>query len=499
MKAQARILRIDLADNVAVALETIEAGQTISVSAGTLPVLEKIPAGHKIALAPIDRGKAVVKYGHAIGLALAAIKPGQWVHSHNLKTALSGQQQYQYAPLAPAPKPSGSARTFMGFKRSDGSVGIRNEIWIIPTVGCINPAAEEIARNAALRFADRRIDGIFCYPHPYGCSQLGGDLRATQKILAALAKHPNAGGVVILGLGCENNHLDTFRSVLGNDDPDRVRFLNMQDAEDEIEESIRVIDRLVEGAEHQHRQEVPLSDLVLGLKCGGSDGYSGISANPLLGEVTDRVTGAGATALLTEVPEMFGAETILMARAVDETVFRQTVALINGFKAYFQRYGQPVYENPSPGNMEGGITTLEEKSLGCIRKGGRAPVCAVIGYGDRAIAPGLNLLNGPGNDMVSTTAIAAAGAQMVLFTTGRGTPLGGPVPTLKVASNSSLARRKPGWIDFDAGRLLEGAGMDDLAEELLDEILKIASGDQRTLNETKNYRQIAIFKDGVTL
>lgn len=499
MKAQARILRIDPADNVAIALETIEAGQRITVMERDLAILEKIPAGHKIALTPISQGTSVIKYGHPIGLTLSSIKPGQWVHCHNLKTALSGQQQYRYKSFAMTPKPSEQAGTFMGFKRPDGSVGIRNEIWIIPTVGCINPAAEDIARHAALQFANRNIDGVYCYPHPYGCSQLGGDLEATQKILAALARHPNASGVLILGLGCENNHLGAFRRVLGGDDEDRVCFLNMQDVEDEIEASLSLIEHLVAAAENQQRQAIPLSKLVLGLKCGGSDGYSGITANPLLGEVTDRVTSAGGTALLTEVPEMFGAETILMARAVDEMVFQQTVDLINNFKAYFQRYRQRIYENPSPGNMEGGITTLEEKSLGCIRKGGHAPVSAVIGYGDRATTPGLNLLNGPGNDMVSTTAMSAAGAQMVLFTTGRGTPLGGPVPTLKVASNSSLARRKRGWIDFNAGRLLEGACLDDLADELLAEILKIASGYQRTQNETKNYRQIAIFKDGVTL
>jgi altronate hydrolase len=502
MKAQAQILRIDPADNVAVALEVLVAGQQITVAQRDLTVVEEIPAGHKIALTSIIQGAPVIKYGHPIGLARSTIDPGRWVHSHNLETALSGRQQYTYKSSAETSRLSGrilKADPFLGFKRPDGSVGIRNEIWIIPTVGCINPVAENIARRAAEQFADRNIDGIYCYSHPYGCSQLGGDLKATQKILAALAGHPNAGGVLILGLGCENNHLDVFRGVMGDYDRDRVCFLNMQDAEDEIGDSLNLIGRLVGRAEHHQRQEVPLSGLVLGLKCGGSDGYSGITANPLLGEVTDRVTSAGGTALLTEVPEMFGAETILMARAMDEKIFGQTEDLINNFKAYFQRYNQPVYKNPSPGNMEGGITTLEEKSLGCIRKGGQAPVSAVIGYGDRATSAGLNLLNGPGNDMVSTTALAAAGAQMVLFTTGRGTPLGGPVPTLKVASNSALAHRKRGWIDFDAGRLMHGAGMDELAEELLGDILDIASGRKRTHNEISNYRQITIFKDGVTL
>ncbi len=499
MADQAYILRIDTADNVAVALKPIASGRQIELDGDKLTAVEQIPAGHKIALTSIDQGSAVVKYGHSIGLASSPIKPGQWVHSHNLKTGLSGQVQYRYSPLPAKLENKANAKTFLGFQRADGRVGIRNEIWVIPTVGCINPVAEDLGRTANAQFADRQIDGVYCYPHPYGCSQLGGDLEATQKILAALTKHPNAGGVLVLGLGCENNHLEAFQKILSDYDSDRVRFLNMQDTEDEMADSLAVIAELVDAAEKQKRRPVPLSKLVLGLKCGGSDGYSGITANPLLGEVSDRVIGSGGTALLSEVPEMFGAETILMGRAASETVFDQTVSLINEFKAYFQRYGQPIYENPSPGNMDGGITTLEEKSLGCIRKGGQATVTAVIGYGERVDVTGLNLLNGPGNDMVSTTALAAAGAQMVLFTTGRGTPLGGPVPTVKVASNSSLAAKKRGWIDFNAGRLLEGCAMDVLADELLAHIIAIASGEKRTHNENKNYRQIAIFKDGVTL
>lgn len=495
----ASVLKIDNTDNVAVALRPIQAGQCIELAQGDLVAMETIPAGHKLALSAIAQGGAVIKYGYPIGQTTTPVSAGQWVHTHNLKTTLDAGVQYLYSPLSSTLKPLERETSFSGFPRSDGRVGIRNEIWLIPTVGCINPVVEDVARIASEQYANRLIDGIFGYVHPYGCSQLGGDLIQTQKILSSLVTHPNAGGVLVLGLGCENNNLGAFQKILGDFDSSRVRFINLQDTEDDIADSLALIAELVTRAEADQRQPAPISKLVLGLKCGGSDGYSGITANPLLGVMSDRVVRAGGTALLTEVPEMFGAETILMARAVDETIFGRIVRLVNEFKAYYQQHDQPVYENPSPGNLAGGITTLEEKSLGCIRKGGRAPVTAVLDYGSRQTRPGLNLLNGPGNDLVSTTALAAAGAQLVLFSTGRGTPFGGPVPTVKVASNSVLARKKSKWIDFNAGQLLEDMSMDVLSEMLWTQIIQIASGKSRTCNEIKNYRQIALFKKGVTL
>jgi altronate hydrolase len=359
--------------------------------------------------------------------------------------------------------------------------------------------AEALVRAAGAVFTGRNIDGVFHFPHPFGCSQLGGDLRNTQRILAGLVNHPNAGGVLVMGLGCENNHLDVFKTVLGTYDDRRVAFYNLQEAEDEIEQGLALLEKLIDRAEKEKRRTLPADKLVLGLKCGGSDAFSGITANPLLGEVADVLIQLGGSVILTEVPEMFGAETILMNRCVDVRVYEQNLAMVNNFKTYFLRHGQPVYENPSPGNKVGGITTLEEKSQGCIRKGGRSPVVDVRGYGEQIVTPGLNLLDGPGNDIISTTALTVAGAQLVLFTTGRGTPLGGPIPTLKVASNSTLALKKKHWIDFDAGRLLKGETMTRLGAELLELIGEVASGRTQCRNEIMASRQMAIFKNGVTL
>ncbi len=500
MNLEQKILQIDARDNVAVALAELQPGEDITPGGFRLAATGPIPAGHKIALKRIDRQTPVIKYGHAIGLALDTIAPGDWVHTHNLASALSGIQDYRYAPLpCQAPEPADADLDFQGYLRSDGRAGIRNEIWIIVTVGCCNPVAETLICEARARFAHRHLDGIFHFPHPFGCSQLGADLQNTQRILAGLVHHPNAGGVLVMGLGCENNHIDAFQAAIGDYDSRRVTFYNLQAAGDEIEQGLALLETLIDRAEKAQRRRLPADKLVLGLKCGGSDAFSGITANPLLGEVADSVIQLGGSAVLTEVPEMFGAETILMNRCANERVYAGVVATINDFKAYFLRHGQPVYENPSPGNKAGGITTLEEKSLGCIRKGGRNPVVDVRGYGGRIVTPGLNLLNGPGNDLVSTTALAAAGAQMVIFTTGRGTPLGGPVPTLKVASNSSLSSSKNHWIDFNAGRLLQGETMAGLRTELLQLIRDIASGRVRCRNEVMGARQIAIFKGGVTL
>ena len=386
---------------------------------------------------------------------------------------------------------------FMGYVREDGSVGIRNEIWIINTVGCVNKTAEMLAAKAQKEF-EGLTDGIFAFPHPYGCSQLGEDHANTQKILTGLVNHPNAAGVLVLGLGCENNNIPEFKKVLGEYNPQRVKFLVTQEVEDEIEEGLKLIKDLVEYAAKFKRQPCPVSKLVVGLKCGGSDAFSGITANPLVGTFSDRITSMGGVSLLTEVPEMFGAEHLLMARCKNKELFDKTVALINNFKEYYIRHNQVIYENPSPGNKKGGISTLEEKSLGCTQKGGRGCVAGVLDYGEKAVEPGLNLLKGPGNDIVACTALTASGAHMILFTTGRGTPLGAPVPTVKIATNTGLYKRKRNWVDFNAGELLQGVPMDKLSDDLFNYVLKVASG-EKTLNEKNNYREISIFKDGVTL
>ena len=471
------LIRLNALDNVAVLLTP----------------RENIPAGHKVALVPIAAGEKVIKYGNPIGVATKDIAPGEWVHSHNLKTALSGEKNYAYSPVPPRSFPPLTG-SFMGYERADGRVGIRNEIWVLPLVGCVNHTAQRIVEKA------NQLAGapVYAFPHPYGCSQLGEDHGRTRDLLCALARHPNAGGVLLLGLGCENNTMDAFMARLGPVDESRVKSLICQETEDEVSAALALIADLRRTLSADKRTPQPISKLVIGLKCGGSDGFSGITANPLLGAVSDGLCAAGGTALLTEVPEMFGAEELLMARCRDREVFEKTCDLINGFKKYYQDNHMPVYENPSPGNKAGGITTLEEKSLGCTQKGGLGPVEDVLPYATPVSRAGLNLVWGPGNDICAVTSLTAAGAQMILFTTGRGTPLGGPAPTLKIATNSALAQKKAGWIDFDAGQLLEGVSMEDARDRLWTLILDTAGG-KETKAERNGYREIAIFKSGVTL
>lgn len=484
------LFRVDPNDDVAVALRDLAAGEMHAVT-----IAEPIASGHKVALRPIAAGETVRKFGFPIGVALCDIVAGAHVHTHNLATALGERGDYAWEPGEGRASP-GSAGTggFLGYRRTDGRVGTRNEIWVIPTVGCVARTAEKIAALAAARHAGR-VDGVHAFGHPFGCSQLGDDLDGTRSMLAALASHPNAGGVLVLGLGCESNQLDQL--LHGVTEGANIRALGAQTAGDEIGEALALIDELVEVAGRARREPVPLSALVLGVKCGGSDGFSGLTANPLVGQMSDAVTTAGGTAILTEIPEIFGAEQLLMARAADREVFEGIGRLVNDFKLYFTRHGESVSENPSPGNKAGGITTLEEKSLGAVQKGGHAVVTDVIPYGARASRPGLTLLEAPGNDAVSSTALAAAGATVILFTTGRGTPMGFPVPTIKIASNSDLAHRKPGWIDFDAGRVLDD-GFGPVAESLLETIQAVASG-RETAAERNDEREIAIWKRGVTL
>ena len=483
------LFQIDPSDSVATALRDLEAGET----ALGITLTEPVAKGHKVAVKPVAAGEPVLKFGFPIGRASRDIAPGEHVHTHNVATALEASGSYAYHPT-PAPEQARSAVTFEGYRRADGRVGTRNEIWILPTVGCVARTAQKIAEKAAIKHAGK-VDGIHAFAHPFGCSQLGDDLNGTRQMLAGLASHPNAGGVLILGLGCESNQT---KNLLPDIAPSAtIRTLGAQMAGDEIEEGLALIDELVAIASRAERTQVPLSELVLGVKCGGSDGFSGLTANPLVGKMSDAVTAAGGTAILTEIPEIFGAEQLLMERASDEGVFSGIVALVNDFKAYFTRHGEPVSENPSPGNIAGGITTLEEKSLGAVQKGGHATVTDVLHYGERVRARGLTLLEAPGNDAVSSTALAAAGATAILFTTGRGTPLGFPVPTIKIASNSDLAARKPGWIDFDAGQVLDD-GMESAADALLARIAEIASG-KETAAERNGEREIAIWKRGVTL
>jgi altronate hydrolase len=499
-------VRIHEDDNVAVAIRPLAAGERVDVDGASVTVREPVAAGHKVALRALDAGESVVKYGFPIGAVTAPVPAGGWVHSHNLKTRLEGMHEYAYSPVAPQRTPQAAMPTFEGYRRADGRVGTRNEVWILNTVGCVNFVAEGIAKGANAMLASAAsggaepTDGVHAFGHPFGCSQLGDDLQHTQAVLAGLLRNPNAGGVLVLGLGCENNQMDALLARAGDVDRSRIRFFNSQDVMDERESGLAAVGELLERMKDDRRVTVPASELVIGHKCGGSDGFSGISANAVVGRVADRLSALSGGVLLTEVPEMFGAEQLLMNRATSEPVFEQLVAMINDFKAYFIRHGQSIYENPSPGNKAGGLTTLEEKSLGAIQKGGQAPVTRVLRYGEPARPGGLSLLEAPGNDGVSCTAMVASGATVLLFTTGRGTPLGFPVPTIKISSNSEIAAKKPHWIDFNAGALLDGTrDMDSLADELFAYVLDIASGRKRTNNETQGYREIAIWKDGVTL
>lgn len=496
---QATFLRINPADSVVVCLAEKKKGEIISVDGQEIVLNQDTPAGHKVLIKDVGEGENIIKYGYPIGHARQALKAGDWVNENNLKTNLSGTLEYKYQPVDEELSIPNEGRSFKGYKRANGEVGVRNEIWIVPTVGCVNGIAERLAAKLLQETGCKDIDSVYAWHHNFGCSQLSGDHENTRKVLRDICLHPNAGAVLVLSLGCENNQPDDFMAMLGDYDKSRIRLLVTQKVDgDEVEAGMDILRELYDIAKNDKREDVPVSKLRVGLKCGGSDGFSGITANPLVGEFSDWLVAQGGTSVLTEVPEMFGAETILMNRCRTEGLFQQTVSMINNFKEYFLSHGEPVGENPSPGNKAGGISTLEDKALGCTQKCGKAPVSGVMEYGDRLENTGLNLLSAPGNDLVAATALASCGCHLVLFTTGRGTPFGTFVPTMKIATNPTLAARKPGWVDFSAGQLLEGRTMKELVPEFIEKVLAVASG-EKARNEENDYREIAIFKNGVTL
>lgn len=496
-----RYIRINKADNVAVAVHPLRSGDSIELDGLRLVLSEDIPAGHKFALKDLREGENVIKYGFPIGHLIADAKAGTLIDHSKLKTNLEGLLEYTYNPQTTDIQPDSTPATFMGYRRTDGNVGIRNQIWIVPTVGCVNGTAERLADlfRKEIEGHEGSVDAVVAYPHNYGCSQLGDDHENTRKILRDIVLHPNAGGVLVVGLGCENNQMDAFRKFVGPVDSKRIRFMETQKVDgDEIEYGLQLLREIHSACSGDKREKIPVSELRVGLKCGGSDGLSGITANPLLGLFSDWIVAQGGTTVLTEVPEMFGAETLLMNRCGDRSTFESMVGMINGFKEYFMKNGQPVYENPSPGNKAGGISTLEEKSLGCTQKSGSSTVRGILPYGERLSVKGLNLLSAPGNDLVASTALASAGCQIVLFTTGRGTPFGSFVPTVKISTNTPLAVRKPRWIDFNAGAAVEGTSWQDLLKDFIEFVLGVASGNAVN-NEKSGFREIAIFKTGVTL
>ena len=494
---QATYLKINPADSVVVCLEPKKKGDIIEIDGRAITVNQDTPAGHKVLIKDVAQNEDIIKYGYPIGHAMQSMKAGDWVNENNLKTNLSGTLEYTYNPVNEPLNISNQNRTFKGYIRKNGDVGIRNEIWVVPTVGCVNGIAERLV-NKLKAEVNGGVDNIYAWHHNYGCSQLSEDHENTRKVLRDICLHPNAGAVLVLSLGCENNQPEEFMAMLGDYDKDRIKLLVTQRVDDEMEAGMQILHQLYDIASKDVRTDVPVSKLRVGLKCGGSDGFSGITANPLVGEFSDWLVAQGGTSVLTEVPEMFGAETILMNRCTSKELFEQTVSMVNNFKNYFLSHGEPVGENPSPGNKAGGISTLEDKALGCTQKCGKAPVSGVMEYGDRLQNPGLNLLSAPGNDLVASTALASCGCHLVLFTTGRGTPFGTFVPTMKIATNPDLARRKANWIDFSAGQLIEGRTMQELVPEFIDKVMAVASGEPAK-NEINDYREISIFKNGVTL
>jgi altronate hydrolase len=493
-----KYIKINTADNVAVALSDLKQGEKVTVEGVEITINADIPAGHKFALMSIPTDSNIIKYGYPIGHACQDIVQGDWVNEKTIKTNLDGLLDYEYNPHKVSLNIPQQNLTFKGYKRANGEVGVRNEIWIIPTVGCVNGTANLLAEKLRMETQNKNVDAIVSYPHNYGCSQLGEDHENTRKILRDMVLHPNAGGVLVVGLGCENNQVKAFREMLGKIDESRIKFMETQKVADEDETGMALLREIYEVVSKDVRVDIPISELKIGLKCGGSDGFSGITGNPLLGVFSDFLIAQGGTTVLTEVPEMFGAETILMNRCVNKNIFDKTVFLINDFKQYFKNSNQPIYENPSPGNKAGGISTLEEKSLGCTQKCGKSLVKDVLMYGERLKTKGLNLLSAPGNDLVAATALASSGCQMILFTTGRGTPFGSFVPTMKISTNTALYNNKPGWIDFNAGKIVENESIEEVKIRFIDYIISVASGEFDN-NEKKNYREIAIFKSGVTL
>ncbi len=496
---QTTVLKINKADSVVVCLRPLQKGEIINVDGEDITILQDTPSGHKILIHDTEEGVDIIKYGYPIGHAKVNLKAGEWVNENNLKTNLAGTLEYTYSPVNEDINIENENKKFKGYIRKSGDVGTRNEIWIVPTVGCVNGVAERLVNKLKEETKLEGVDAIHAWHHNYGCSQLSDDHENTRKILRDICLHPNTGGVLVLSLGCENNQPDKFMEMLGDYDKDRIKLLVTQKVKgDEVEEGMKILRELYSLAKEDKREDVALSKLSIGLKCGGSDGFSGITANPLVGEFSDWLVAQGGTSVLTEVPEMFGAETILMNRCKTPELFNKTVSLINSFKEYFISHGEPVGENPSPGNKAGGISTLEDKALGCTQKCGRAKVNGVLEYGEILHNNGLNLLSAPGNDLVASTALASAGCQLVLFTTGRGTPFGTFVPTMKISTNSTLFDNKPNWIDFNAGELIEGSDMKDVLNKFIDKVISVASG-EFVRNEINEYREISIFKNGVTL
>lgn len=490
-------------DTVALATSELKKGQTVTVDGETITLLDDIPNAHKIALKDFETGEAVRKYDNIIGYASKPIKKGEWIHSHNEVTGLGKSKEYTYDFNPISIFPGESDKTFMGYDRADGGAGIRNHLAIISTVFCANGPLRKLARMAEAKYpATENFDGIIAFDQEFGCSQTGKDLVTTCKIIAGIAKNANFGGVLLVSNGCEMAIPSVLEQYMGDYDKKRIRTLTLQEVEDEFTAGMELIDEIMEEMKDDKRTPININRLHIAMNCGGSDGYSGITANTLLGTLCDTLVKEGAIMNMTEVPEMMGAEHILMNRAADKSIFDDIVKMMYDYDAYFARYGEKAADNPTQGNKAGGLTTLEEKSLGCIQKGGHCAVMEVLEYGERATKNGFVLVSGPGNDLAGVSGQIAAGAVLTIFTTGRGTPCGFAGPTFRLASNTALATRKSNWIDYDAGRLLTAKTPEEveaLNKELYDAIMATVNGQYRTRTEENGYYILGALKDGVTL
>ncbi len=496
-----KLLQLHPTDNVAVARVQVAAGEEIQLGPVVVRVSEPIAAGHKVAIRPIAAGEAILKYGQRIGLAGTHIDVGSWVHVHNVNAARL-ETEYEYCNELIEPSKPAESRTFMGFRRADGKVGTRNYVALISTVNCSATTARYVAMELAK--SDLRdfpnVDGVIPLVHKGGCAfSFGGeDHQQLNRTLAGFARHPNIAARLILGLGCETaqaGHLQSDHGLMQLGGPSASRsngplpmVLNIQEVggvRKTVDRAVGVLRDLLVQANDVRREPIPVSELLVGLECGGSDGASGITANPALGYASDLMVAHGGTAILSEIPEVYGAEQLLTRRSISREVADALLDRIHWWEDYAQRHHASIDNNPSYGNKQGGLTTIFEKSLGAVAKGGTSPLRAVYKYAEPVTERGFVLMDTPGYDPASVTGMVAGGAQVIVFTTGRGSCFGcKPAPTIKVATNTPMFNRMREDMDINAGTILEGATVEDVGREIFEMIIATASGRQ-TLSEAQ--------------
>jgi altronate hydrolase len=488
-------------DNVAVARVPIPAGTSLRIDGLPVTTMDAIPAGHKVALWDIQPGEVVERYGQVIGRAKQAIQAGRHIHTHNLAFE-ELQLEYEF-PVGDTPVPTArpDAPTFLGYQREDGRVGTRNYIAVVAASNCAAHTAEQIARSYEGETMPPNVDGVVAFPHGEGCAHAaeGPDIDQLRRTLGGVLIHPNVSGAVILGLGCETNQIDHYLGV-GGPRSTRLAGLTLQSSggtRGAIEAARRQIARFLEQASAEERTPAPASKIVLGLNCGGSDSFSGITANPALGFCSDLLAELGGTPVLAETTEIFGAEHLLVKRARNREVAEKLLDCIRKYKVYLNRFAGSFDDNPSPGNKEGGLTNILEKSLGAVAKGGTSPLIDVYDYAERVTAPGFTFMNTPGYDPVSLTGLAAGGCNLIAFTTGRGSAIGFPtIPVIKVATNSNTYRRMTDNMDVNAGAIADGeATVQQIGQAIFDLMLEVATG-RHTCAERLGHKEFVPWRIG---